>query len=200
MVMAAELDLDKLLLEKISKGDWKAFSLVFEKNYHLMYAIAIKYLKDKDAAMDAVQNTFIKLWEKRSEFIQDTNLRNLLYTILKNGIVNEIRDNRLHYEKLYLLAQQEAETAYEPYQESHRDKYIKLLYEKIGVLPPKQKAVCELKLKHNLTNMEIAERLGIALPTVKVHYYKALKTLRKLKNESLAITLLILLISLSVYL
>lgn len=196
--MAVELYFDKLIIEKISKGDRKAFSLVFEKNYQLMYAIAVKYLKDKDAAMDAVQNAFIKLWEKRSTFIEETNLRNLLYTILKNGIINEIRNNKLHYKKLYLLAQQEVETAYEPYQENHREKYIKLLCERISTLPPQQKAICELKLKHNLTNMEIAERLGIALPTVKVHYYKALKTLRKVKNESLAVVLLILSSSLSV--
>lgn len=196
--MAVELYFDKLIIEKISKGDRKAFSLVFEKNYRLMYAIAVKYLKDKDAAMDAVQDAFIKLWDKRSTFIEETNLRNLLYTILKNGIINEIRNNKLHYKKLYLLAQQEVETAYEPYQESRREKYMKLLCERISTLPPQQKAICELKLKHNLTNMEIAERLGIALPTVKVHYYKALKTLRKVKNESLAVVLLILSSSLSV--
>lgn len=198
--MAVEIDFDKLITERISRGEKKAFSLVFERNYRLMYAIAIKYLKDEDAAMDAVQNTFIKLWEKRSELNKDTNLHNLLYTILKNGILNEIRNNKLHYEKLYLMAQQETDTTYEPLEESPRDRYIKLLHEKISKLPQQQRVICELKINHNLSNMEIAERLGIALPTVKVHYYKALKSLRKMKDEDLAIFLLILHASLSVYL
>lgn len=198
--MAGELYLDKTLIESISKGDRRAFSFIFERNYRLMYAIAIKYMKDEDAAMDAVQNTFIKLWEKRSELNEDTNLHNLLYTILKNGILNEIRNNKLHYEKLYLMARQETDTAYDPLQENHRDKYVKLLHEKISMLPPQQRAICELKINFNLTNMEIAERLGIALPTVKVHYYKALKTLKKMKDEDLVIFLLILQGSLSVYL
>lgn len=198
--MAVGFDNDKIIIEGISKGDKKAFSFIFERNYRLMYAIAMKYLKDEDAAMDAVQNAFIKLWEKRSDLVEDTNLHNLLYTILKNDILNEIRNNRLHYEKLYLMVQQETETAYEPLQENSRDKYVKLLHEKISKLPPQQRAICELKINLNLTNMEIAERLGIALPTVKVHYYKALKTLRKIKDEELAIALLILQGSLSVYL
>lgn len=199
--MAVELDSDKLMTERIQKGEEKAFSLLFERNYRLMYGIAMKYLKDKDTAMDAVQDIFIKLWEKRKELNNDTNLHNLLYTILKNGILNEIRNNMLHYRKLYLMAQQEADTAaYEPYQENHRSRLAKMLHEKISKLPPQQRAICELKINHNLTNMEIAERLGLALPTVKVHYYKALKTLRQIKDEDLAVCLLILQGSLCVYL
>lgn len=198
--MAVQLDLDNTLAERISRGDRRTFAAVFERNYRLMYAIAIKYLKDKDAAMDSVQNAFIRLWEKRSELAADTDWRSLLYTILKNGILNEIRNNKLRYKKLYLMARQEGETAEEPFQESGMERYIGLLRQRISSLPPKQRAICELKLSQRLTNMEIAERLGIALPTVKVHYYKALKTLRQMKDENLAIALLILQGSLSVYL
>lgn len=183
---------DKHIVNRISRGDKKAFSRIFESNYRLMYAIARKYLKDDDRAMDAVQNAFIRLWEKRTELDRDTNLHNLLYTILKNGILNEIRNNRLHYEKLYQLAQQQNDTSYELFQENGRERLAKLLRNKIKTLPLQQRAICELKLNENLSNMEIAEKLGIALPTVKVHYYKALKTLRKLKDSEMLLIVLIL--------
>lgn len=190
--MSGMISFDRQMVNRISRGDKKVFSSIFESNYRLMYAIARKYLKDDDAAMDAVQNTFVKLWERRAELDNETNLRSLLYTILKNGILNEIRNNRLHYEKRYQLAQQQPETTYEPFKENGSERIIKLLRETIKRLPTQQRTICELKLNENLSNMEIAERLGIALPTVKVHYYKALKTLRKLKDCELLIAVLIL--------
>lgn len=81
--MSGMISFDRQMVNRISRGDKKVFSSIFESNYRLMYAIARKYLKDDDAAMDAVQNTFVKLWERRAELDNETNLRSLHYTILK---------------------------------------------------------------------------------------------------------------------
>lgn len=198
--MARTLDFNALMTEKLSRGDKEAFSKVFEDNYRMMFAIAKKYLKDESAAMDSVQDVFLKIWEKRSELAFGTNLRNLLYTVLKNNILNEIRNNRLHYEKLYRAAQEQQEAVFSPDQEEHNERQARILRDAIDRLPQQQRLICELKLDEQLTNTEIAERLGIALATVKVHYYKALKTLKSIKNKDLGIAFLILQNAVSVYL
>lgn len=200
ILMAQTSDTDPQFIESLSKGDRRAFSALFESNYRLMYAIAIKYLKDEDAAMDAVQNTFLKLWEKRTSLNFDANLHSLLYTMLKNGILNEIRNNRLHYEKIYRAAQMQDEPLTDPEVDDPGEKYLTLLNDAVSRLPDKQRLVCELKLGRKLSNMEIAEQLGITVATVKVHYYKALQTLRKIKNQDLTVYVLILQATLSVYL
>ena len=56
-------------------------------------------------AEDAVQYTFMRLWEGRETFDYKTGIKNLLFTILKNYILNEIRHNNLVIQKHYELAQ-----------------------------------------------------------------------------------------------
>jgi RNA polymerase sigma-70 factor (ECF subfamily) len=52
------------------------------------------------------------------------------------------------------------------------------IYQAIGQLPEQKRLVCLYKLRENLSNQEIAERMGISLPTVKSHYTQAIKMLR----------------------
>ena len=48
----------------------------------------------------------MKLWEQRTNFSFESGIRSLLFTILKNYILNELRHRSLVFEKLYEMAQQ----------------------------------------------------------------------------------------------
>ena len=83
--------------------------------------------------------------------------------MLKNHLLNEIRNNYTALEKNYELAQEMTEQ----------------LYRAIDSLPEQKKAVCLYKLKDSLSNQEIAEKMQISIPTVKTHYSQAIKLLRE---------------------
>ena len=64
--------------------------LFFERYNRLLYALAYRYFKSGEEAEDAVQYTFMKLWEQRTNFSFESGIRSLLFTILKNYILNEL--------------------------------------------------------------------------------------------------------------
>jgi len=178
--MEKNISIDCVILLGLNKGDKVAFSKVF-KNYHrLLYALAFRYLKSEDAAMDAVQNVFMVLWEKRESLNFDTNLRSLLFTILKNYVLNEIRHNKIVYEKQYEISQLESNKEIDISDAIENKEMKTLLYTSIQKLPFQERKVCLLKIVNGMTNQEIAERLNISIPTVKSHYTQAIK---KLRNE-----------------
>ena len=170
---------DDELLILLQKGNERAFTAIYERYHKLLYVLAYKYLKDNDTAKDAVQQIFLKLWESRSLFSIHINLRNYLYTMLKNHLLNEIRNNYTALEKNYEPAQETIEYENEILSKLEEKEMTEQLYRAIDSLPEQKKAVCLYKLKDSLSNQEIAEKMQISIPTVKTHYSQAIKLLRE---------------------
>ena len=170
---------DDELLILLQKGNERAFTAIYDRYHKLLYVLAYKYLKDNDTAKDAVQQIFLKLWESRSLFSIHINLRNYLYTMLKNHLLNEIRNNYTALEKNYELAQETIEYENEILSKLEEKEMTEQLYRAIDSLPEQKKAVCLYKLKDSLSNQEIAEKMQISIPTVKTHYSQAIKLLRE---------------------
>ncbi|MDD3188914.1 MAG: sigma-70 family RNA polymerase sigma factor, partial [Fermentimonas sp.] len=79
--------------------------MIYEKYHRYLYAIALKYLKNTQMAEDAVQHVFVKLWESTSDIHIEINLKNYLYTMTKNYILNQIRDRKDEISLNYINAQ-----------------------------------------------------------------------------------------------
>lgn len=180
---------DDELLILLQKGNERAFTAIYERYHKLLYVLAYKYLKDNDTAKDAVQQIFLKLWESRSLFSIHINLRNYLYTMLKNHLLNEIRNNYTALEKNYELAQETIEYENEILSKLEEKEMTEQLYRAIDSLPEQKKAVCLYKLKDSLSNQEIAEKMQISIPTVKTHYSQAIKLLREYFDKLLILLL-----------
>lgn len=70
-----------------------------------MYTIAYRFeIGRRGGGRSSV--SFMKLWEQRETFSFESGIRSLLFTILKNYILNELRHRNLVFEKLYEMAQQ----------------------------------------------------------------------------------------------
>ena len=177
--MSIYLDFDIRLCMELQKGSKEAFSEVFDRYNRLLYAYAYRFLKSEEEAEDAVQYAFMKLWEGHRRLDCEAGVRSLLCTIVKNYVLNELRHRNFVYEKNYQLAQEVSEmddsflSIYED-QDMHER-----LIAAISRLPVQKSAICMMKLKKGLSNQEIAERMHLAVATVKVHYTQAIKMLRK---------------------
>jgi RNA polymerase sigma-70 factor (ECF subfamily) len=181
---------DEALLDLMKMDNEKAFKVIYKRHHGLLYVTAYKYLKDPELSKDAVQYTFLKFWEMRKQILIRIDLTNYLYTMLKNHVLNEIRNNQTALEKIYEMSQMTSDYDDRLLEELEEKEQIHHLYKAIEQLPEQKKQVCLFKLEGNLSNQEIAERMGISVPTVKTHYSVAIKLLRQHFDK-----LLILLIS-----
>ena len=169
---------DEDLLVSLRQGCKEAFTVIYNRYHKLLYVLAYKYLKNTYSSEDAVQQVFLKLWEARSLLTVDVNLRNYLYTMQKNHILNEIRNNNGAVEKNYEIAQSAPEYEDELLIKVEEQDMMSHLYQAIDHLPEQKRQVCLYKLKGNLSNQEIADKMNISVPTVKTHYAQAIKILR----------------------
>lgn len=169
---------DQALFLLIKKRDKEAFDTLYYKYHGYLYALALRYLKSKDLAEDAVQHVFIKLWETTKAMNIDINVKNYLYTMTKNHILNQIRDNKETISLNYINAQQEICDGGDFIKLFEETQTIDILHKCIDRLPPQKKEVCLLKLEENTTNQIIADKMGISIHTVKSHYQESIKILR----------------------
>lgn len=172
------IKIDNVLLSELKKGNEDAYARIFSLYGKTLYSFAYRYLKSEADAEDAVQHTFMRLWIKRNCVKFDDDVFNLLYTIMKNHILNELRHRSIVLEANYALAQAEDDDGRLISEIERRNEWRRMLSE-ISSLPERKRDICMLKLMKGLSNKEIAKVLNIAVPTVKVHYNQAIKILKR---------------------
>src|SRR5690625_1723064 len=79
---------------KIRRGNEEAFRQIYDRYHIQMFYIARKYVKSTELAEDAVQETFIKFWNKRHSLDETQSLSGYLFTILRNHLINMLRDQK----------------------------------------------------------------------------------------------------------
>ncbi|UKI46374.1 MAG: RNA polymerase sigma-70 factor [Phocaeicola vulgatus] len=171
------------LIMALHSDSQDAFTHIYNMYVEILYTIAYKYLKDQDMAKDATQQIFLKLWELRHSISIEISIKNYLFTMTRNHILNEIRNNTSAMEKNYQIAQETSEFEEDITSRLEEDEVSKELYSCISSLPEQKRMVCLYKIRDGLSNQEIADKIGITIPTVKSHYTQAIKILRnKMKH------------------
>lgn len=177
--MSIYLDFDTQLCMELQEGKEEAFEKAFSQYNRLLYAVAYRFLKSGEEAEDAVQYTFMKLWEERKRLEFRNGVRSLLYVIMKNYVLNELRHRNVIYEKNYQIAQ-DAEETDDGFLKAYEERNLReQLILAINKLPSQKSIICMMKLKKGLSNQEIADQMHITVATVKSHYTQAVKMLRQ---------------------
>ena len=192
---------DEALFALIEKGDERAFTPVYDRYHKLLYVLAYRYLMNANMAEDVVQHVFSRLWEFRTELRVGISLKNYLFTMTKNHVLNLIRNENSAIAKNYEMAQ--SAPAYEDnlIEDLEKKELMSNFYKAVDMLPVQKREICLMKVREELTNQEIAERMKLSVNTVKTHYSEALKLLRvHLRKMLIIVTALTLLRHLSVYL
>lgn len=192
---------DEALFALIEKGDERAFTQAYDRYHKLLYVLAYRYLMNVNMAEDVVQHVFSRLWEFRTELRVGISLKNYLFTMTKNHVLNLIRNENSAITKNYEMAQ--SAPAYEDnlMENLEKKELMSNFYKAVDMLPVQKREICLMKVREELTNQEIAERMKLSVNTVKTHYSEALKLLRvHLRKMLIIVTALTLLRHLSVYL
>jgi RNA polymerase sigma-70 factor (family 1) len=167
------------LLELLVQGDEGAFARIFGRYQRKVYGTALGFLKSAALAEEIVQDVFMKVWLKRTEFGGVRNLEAYLLSMTRHLVLDRLK--KAAYENNHL----KAFTASFPDFTDTTDHLLRnrqceiLLQEAIAALPPQQKQVYRLAKTAGFSQEEIAEQMGISRLTVKKHMAMALQSIRQ---------------------
>jgi RNA polymerase sigma-70 factor (family 1) len=175
-----------LLIKAFKNGDNIAFEELFKRHHKKLYLFLYRLLNSKEDAEEIVQDTFLKIWERREEFIESYPFEAFLFQIAKNTFLNlnRKRVNRKVFESHLKFFEERSSTETEDYVIFEETKAI--LNTIMEQLPPRRKEIFLLRRIEGLSRCEIAEKLGISVLTVDSQLLKANKYMKdELKKYSL---------------
>ena len=170
------------LVARLAAGDREnALSDLYALYGRPLYGLGIHLLHDAGLAEDLVQETFIRIWRSaRSYDPQRGSVRTFVFTLARRAAVDLWR--RRGAPVPALLDEPEQADA------SGTDAYEHLVLrlsvgEALEVLSPAHREVLELQYQTDLTQAQVAERLGIPLGTVKTRTMHAMHRLADVLEE-----------------
>ena len=188
--MKKELEKDFLFVEKLKKGDHKAYTQLINNYYKNLCGYANLFTKDPSKSEDIVQNVFVKLWVYRKKIDSNIPIKRYLHKSVYNEFIDQYRKNKsvISLEKKHL----NAISAIIEDNSVDIEKLMIRVNKEIEKLPEKCKRVFILNKKDGLTHDEIAEYLQISKKTVEGHVTRAFKILNKKLGKKIKSILIIL--------
>ena len=170
----------QLLLKQLSQGNRVVFKKIFEEYYRPLCGFSRKFIDDAEVCDDLVQESFLALWNKRTEIESYNAIKGYLYSSVRNACLNYLRHQSVKqksHENIRALSS-------EWYTEDTiiEEKVHFQIYEAIKELSPQSRKII-LMTMNGLTNPEMAEELDISVNTVKTLKKRSYEFLRgKLKG------------------
>ena len=172
------------LVERVKNEDREAFMALTRLYQRKVFLLAYSYFRNKEDALDIVQETFLRFHQKAHMFQKGKNFQNWLLQIAKNICIDYYRKHRKNDNE---MRQEENIEAMEhaPHDSSHHDPTsdLKEIFSRcLEKLSEKQRMIFVMKHYNHLHYSEIAQILNIALGTVKSLHFKAVRNLRTLMS------------------
>jgi len=157
--------------------------MLYENYSERLYKFALMLLKNKEDARDIVQETFLRVWQKREELSEDKSFKSFLFTITYNIIIDQLRkklNDKKYLEFLERNYKFEGNSVENIADFNILDKQIQGI---IDELPQRRKEIFNLSRRKNLSHKEIAENLNITVKTVETQLNLAVKYLKSRLSE-----------------
>jgi len=157
---------DELLMKEMRKGDADMLSPLMRKYEKPLFAFIYRILGSRREAEDLFQETFMRIYQKRSTYKEDMPFHPWMYKICLNLCRDHQRERMRKPEKLF-FDEQEPERIADPKARMTRNLIVYRVKTAIRNLPEKLRFVFLLHNYQGLSYQEIAETLAIPVGTVK---------------------------------
>lgn len=150
---------DDLLIKACLKGTQKAQLQLYKKYANAMFAVALRYMHDEASAEDAMQEAFIKAFEKLHLYKAEVAFGAWLKRIVINHCIDQLRKNKPQMTHELIQELPIADTT-ENWETEH-EVALKDIMAAIALLPEKNRIVVQLNLIEEYSHREIADLLSI---------------------------------------
>jgi len=170
------------LLERIKKDDREAFTELVSLYQKRIFLLAFSFFHNREDAMDIVQETFMRLYQRIHTFREGQNFKSWIFQVAKNLCIDHYRKNHGKRKEWGIEKDIEEMNLSSPNSDnSHQALDLRMIFSRcLEKLAEKQRMVFVLKHYNQLKYREIAEVLNIAPGTVKSLHFKAVRNLRGL--------------------
>ncbi len=162
---------------RFQNGESVEFEDFFKENFAIFSSFAFRYIPDPDLCKDIVQEVFLSFWEKKDSFASKVATKSFFYISIRNSCLNKIKHDKVK-SKYLNYKQPEDETSDSFLEAVFKKEAYREIYQEVNKLPEMAKKILRLTLRGK-NNEEIANLLGIAINTVKVHKNRTYKILRR---------------------
>ena len=181
MPMAARnQDPDAELIERYFAGDTSAFDEIMIRYERQIYRVCYRFVEDREDAMDLAQDVFVKAFEHLPTFRRESTLKTWLYRIAINHCLNHVKKHSQEFVQVTEFTSSTKSSAQAELEHQEQRQRFRRLVKR---LPPKQKAILELRVNEQLSYEEIAKISGRSVSTIKASVFFALEKLRKLVKD-----------------
>ncbi|MBR7157988.1 MAG: RNA polymerase sigma factor [Bacteroidales bacterium] len=148
----------------------------------MLYRIAFHILEQQDEAEDAVQETFLKLWEIRDKLDDVESAKAYSIRILKNECLDRLRKAKKSVPADQVLVREPISPTDEQIDARRR---LEKVLGAIKSLPDSQKQVLLLRTVEGLSYEEISKKMGMSQLTLRVLLTRARGALRNLSGRKI---------------
>jgi len=177
----SEANVDQLLVERVQKGDKRAFDLLIQKYQHRIVSLVSRYVSDPTEAQDVAQEAFIKAYRAVKRFRGESAFYTWLYRIAintaKNWIVAKNRrppssDIDAVDAEQYAISERLRENS-TPESELLREEIEQTVFATIAKLPDDLRTAIILREMDGMSYEEIAQTMECPIGTVRSRIFRA---------------------------
>jgi len=157
-----------------SESRTEIFTKLFAESRQALHRYIQRFVGSSETAKEIVQEAFLRTYRQRESV---TTLRAFLFSTARNLAANEYRHRRvMERGALGHFGDSRVKTEHESLEtEVLRDERNRLIQEAIDRLPPQCRAAFALRVFHECSYKEVADRLGISAKTVEKHIARGLR-------------------------
>jgi RNA polymerase sigma-70 factor (ECF subfamily) len=167
---------DLALVTAIRSGDQAAMGTLYDRYSSIVYAVALRVLQDTGAAEDVLQEIFMQLWRNPGAFDASRgNMAAWLAVIARHRAIDSLRRRRPENDIADVVVSVEPDLA----SDADRSRAMDKVRGALETMPSPQRSALEMAYFEGLTHVEIAEKTGEPLGTIKTRIRAGLVSLRK---------------------
>lgn len=176
-----QTDQDRALVERVQKGDKRAFDLLIRKYQHKIVSVISRYISDWSECQDVAQETFIRAYRAIGNFRGDSQFYTWIYKIAintaKNYLVSQGRrppkDDIAVDDAVLLDGGAWLKDRATPEHELLRQEIEQTVFDTVEQLPEELKTAITLREVDGLSYEEIAEKMDCPIGTVRSRIFRA---------------------------
>jgi RNA polymerase sigma-70 factor, ECF subfamily len=143
-----------------------------------LFRVALRITFNRAEAEDVVQDTMVRVWNKRDEWSQLESIEAYCLTVCKNLAID--RSQKMEAQNVPLTPDLEQRAvASGPYDQLVNEERMKLIHQLINELPEKQRVIMQLRDIEGESYKEISNVLQLTEEQVKVNLFRARQKIKQ---------------------
>ena len=150
-----------------------------------LYRLALRITLNPAEAEDVVQETMMKVWNRRDEWERIESIEAFCLTICRNLSLDKVRrmDNQVQSLDA-TIDPSDSRVASNPEEQTMQRDRVQLVRQLIDQLPEKQRSVMQLRDIEGKSYRDIANILNISEEQVKINIFRARRTIKERFKEA----------------